>query len=250
MTTAFEVTEELTREVEGHREKKYHRISDPRFSRDNQGRLLFIQHELKISGFHAGLVLACRRSNGAVHLPRWTQGPALNATVTALKTINGRDGREGNRDFVKIPLRPDALFTVGIKAADGHHRLLNYFYEADRMTMSKARMIEKFRAYMHCIRQEKQREIYGIEAVRAVLIDTLNAKHARTLCKLAKDPAVCGIGSPAPDLFWFAATGSGFGDTTKDAAASSRAFTLPEYIFSRIWSSSGREQKHSILDVD
>ena len=244
----FEVTEDLIREIAGHREKQYYLISDPRFSRENQGRLLFMQHELMVTRFHAALVLASRRSDGAVRLVRWAQGQALNATVSAPKTQTGRDGQEGTREFVQIPLRPDALFTLELQTADGHRRFANFFYEADRMTMSKARMVEKFKAYAHCILQQKHRSLYGLEEVRAVLIETLHTKHARTLCKVAVDYAASACNSGASVFFWFTAADAARDDTATSGASGARAFAMPEYIFSRIWTSAANRRQYSLLD--
>ena len=56
------------------RQRAYHQLhKDP----DQQGKLLYIQHELMISRFHALLELTCRKFAGKVALEQWKQGPDL-----------------------------------------------------------------------------------------------------------------------------------------------------------------------------
>jgi hypothetical protein len=51
--------------VRRNREKAYSDIHKSGTAEERQGRMLFIQHELMISRFHACLELACKKSNGA-----------------------------------------------------------------------------------------------------------------------------------------------------------------------------------------
>lgn len=245
----FEITADLVKEVQGHREKKYYLISDPHFSAENQGRLLFIRHEAMVAHFHQSLSLACRKSEGKVRLATWAQGPALYSSVHVPKVML-KEARGGpppkHEDSERLPLRPDAFFTLAITRPDGRDQLAHFFYEADRKTMGMPKMKEKFRAYFHFIRQQKFRSSYGVDSIRAVLVETLDARHAHLLRNAATDPIISS-GKPC-DLFWFTISRREQGGSAQSGlAAAPRALTSAEFILKRIWVASN-EHVHSLTD--
>src|ERR1044071_7380884 len=79
------------------RDKKYHQLhTDP----DQQGKLLYIQHELMISRFHALLELGCRLPQiaGKIMLEQWKQGPELWGRVEVPEVrARGYDNQQKRR---------------------------------------------------------------------------------------------------------------------------------------------------------
>jgi hypothetical protein len=64
---------------------------------------------------------------------------------------------------VRLPVKPDALFTLRFPARPVEQQLVHFCYEADRGSMPLADMLKKFRAYHHFIkRQQKHREAFGV----------------------------------------------------------------------------------------
>src|SRR6266516_1586149 len=81
-----------TEEVRRNREKRYCDVNDPKLAGEMAGRLLFLNHEVMISRFHAMLELACNKSAGRVELIDFQQGPALwhKVEVPKLAYRNGQ----------------------------------------------------------------------------------------------------------------------------------------------------------------
>lgn len=136
----------------------------------------------------------------------------------------------------RLPVEPDALFSLGLSFNDGRQQVVNFLYEADRGSMSMADMLRKFRAYYHFIkRQQKHKEAFGIHPVRAVLVETTNEQRARKLMELVSSPAVIGY-SQRSALFWFSVSPL----FTRTASAANGA-SVPEYllnpglVLARIW---------------
>ena len=74
---------------------------------------------------------------------------------------------------VRLPMEPDALFTLRFADRPPESQLAHFCYETDRGTIPMANMLKKFRAYHHFIkRQQKHKEAFGVHPIRAVLIET------------------------------------------------------------------------------
>ena len=99
---------------------RYNRQNDyAQLHRDagSQGKVLYIQHELMISRFHALLELACQgpKLAGKVFLEQWKQGPELWNRVEVpkgLETARQRQWQEQPSAKELLPHRPDAFFTL------------------------------------------------------------------------------------------------------------------------------------------
>jgi len=103
----------------------------------------------------------------------------------------------------RLPVEPDAIFSLRFPRHGSEGQLVHFCYEADRGSMPLADMLKKLRAYYHFIkRQQKHREAFGVHPIRAVLIETTDEARARKLMDLAKHPAVIGAGKRS-SLFWF-----------------------------------------------
>ncbi len=245
---------ELDREsVWRNREKAYHELLDPKKAISRQGSTMFISHELTLTRFHSLLELACRKTNGRVVLAEWRQGAQLWSKVTMPKFIyDEKRGRWlSDTDKETLPHRPDAFFTLHFPGNQEHEQRANFFYEADRGTMSAPEaMRRKFRTYFEfVVRQKNHRQKFGIQRIRAVLVEAIDGRRARRLFEEAQHASVCG-GQPSP-LFWFTASEL----FTKKEVATDGTPTVPLYlrqpelVLDKIWIPSiPRPSKHSLLD--
>ena len=84
----------------------------------------------------------------------------------------------------RLPVRPDAFFTLESRERSAGQNETSFFLEADRSTTSHARFAEKIIAYWHYLQQGLHTKKYRIRAFRAVTI-TLTAERANNLCVLA-----------------------------------------------------------------
>ena len=154
------------------------------------GQLLWVDHDLAISRFHAMLELGCRHSNGQVELKTWLQGSATWQEVILSKEKSKTE---------RLPLRPDALFTLHFPA---EQRDATFPLEIDRNTTNSTDFTRKLRAYYQfVVEQKKHREAYGVPHIRAVLTETVNQAAANRLGRAATHPSIK-PGEPSR-LFWF-----------------------------------------------
>jgi hypothetical protein len=133
---------------------------------------LFLKHEMMIVHIHVLLSLAGRKS--VLKLIDWREGRELHDSVT----VADYDG------LTKLPIRPDAFFTLeDSRRLPGANRA-SFFLEADRSTATQIRLKDKIRAYWHYLEQGLHVSKFDIKNFR-VLTVTLTAARARNLCELA-----------------------------------------------------------------
>ena len=141
--------------------------------RHNELRPMFLDHELMITDVHAALELSARE--GDVRLVDWRQGPTLYDKVF----VPGNGARRR-----RLPVRPDALFTLeDLRRPAGRNRA-TFLLEADRSTSSHKRFSEKLRAYWHYFQQELHTKKFGVKKFRVVTV-TLTRQRALNLCETA-----------------------------------------------------------------
>src|SRR5260370_22666659 len=178
--------------------------------RGQQMKLGFLQHSLMISRLHFKLEMSSRSSHGQVEIAAWRQGAELrghkvNVPEIVSRRIAGTNDyawEEQDRSY-RLPVEPDALFSLRFPARPPEQQVSHFCYEADRGSMPMADMLKKLRAYYHFIkRQQKQRDAFGVHPIRAVLIETTTEVRACKLMGLAQHPAVIGAGKRSA-LFWF-----------------------------------------------
>jgi hypothetical protein len=203
---ASEIHPQMQEEVRLNRESDYAGA----VVRGQHMKLGFLQHSLMISRMHFMLEMSCRDST-QVALAAWRQGAELRGHKVDVPEIQSRRFAGTNGYFwdehdvktQRLPVEPDALFSLRITERSKGARLAHFCYEADRGTMPQADMLKKFRAYYHFIkRQQKHKAVFGIHPIRAVLIETTDEPRARKLMELAEHPAVIGEGKRSR-LFWF-----------------------------------------------
>ncbi len=142
----------------------------------------FLNHGLMVSRMHFMVEMACRKSGGVVDLEAWCQGGQIAGHKAEVPKV--RSSRHGGEMFwqeveetERVPVEPDALFTLRFNDRPQTQQLANFFYEADRGTMVATDMLRKFRGYHHFIKkQQRHKDAFGIHPVRAVLVETTDER--------------------------------------------------------------------------
>jgi hypothetical protein len=227
----------MLEEIRNNREKDYASAA----VRGQHMQLGFLQHSIVVSRMHYMSEMACRQSGGAVSLDGLSQGGPLAGNKVQVPKI--KSSRQGNDYFwqesdetERLPVEPDALFTLTFAEGTGARRQAHFFYEGDRGTMNTTDMLKKLRAYYHFVKkQQRHREAFGIHPIRAVLIETTNETRARRLMELVHHPLICGRDKRAC-LFWFTIS-SLFTELATDDADRSipRYLARPQVLFEPIW---------------
>jgi hypothetical protein len=239
-----------------------------RYNRDNdysglhknlgaQGKVLYIQHELMVSRFHALLELACRKFPGKVELEQWKQGPELWNRIEVAKVSQDKDSNTWieERATEWLPHRPDAFFTLYYPGYSEDKQRSHFLYEADRGTENTTRYKLKLRAHWHfVVKRQLQRTIpcYGVHSIRAVLTESTTNQWAHNLRVAARHPIV----SPKPSpLFWFTSSEmltTWPANQTPPPAPGGRPLPRylvePEIIFKRIWANPTEEKLFNLAD--
>jgi hypothetical protein len=133
---------------------------------------LFLKHEMLIVDHHVFLILAGKTSR--LRLVQWKEGKELFDSVVVR-------GSEGGK---KLPVRPDAFFTLEDNRRDEEWNRFSFFLEIDRSTMPHKSFKEKILAYWHYREQGLHAKKWRIKGFR-VLTVTLTDARARNLRDLA-----------------------------------------------------------------
>lgn len=234
-----EIHPQMKGEVELNREAGY---ADAAVSAQHM-KLGFLRHALMISRLHFMLEMASRHSDGQVLLEGWHQGAELRGPKVNVPEIKARR-IEGSNDYVweeqaktqRLPVEPDAFFTLRFPARPSENQLSHFCYEADRGSMPMADMRTKLRAYRHFIKQQLHVEAFGVHPIRAVLIETPDESRARKLMDLAQEPVVMG-NNKRSGLFWFIISPLFCVPVTdSDVGKQSASYLLrPELVLERLW---------------
>lgn len=238
--------------VRYNREKQYDTIH---FEPKRQGSLLYLNHEIDLSRFHAMIELGCRASKNTIELLDWSQGPELWHTVTAPKVkFDGQQQLWGEAsETERLPHRPDAFFTLRFHDQPEGKQDEHFFYERDRKTTTdRKRIVRKLRAHFHYIvKQQLHQTDFGIKSVRAVLVETPDDEWALRLRESAAHPLVSGP-KPSP-LFWFTPSRLfelGPDKTQHHLYEKRKNFFLkhPEIIFHQVWATPASTTLYSLRD--
>ncbi len=120
---------------------------------------LYLEHFLMLSDIHVVLLLAGRDS--PISVAGWrNEDKTLQDSVTF---------QEDNKQ-VKLPIRPDAFFTLEDSRRTEGGNQVHYFLEADRSTTTLKRFQRKIRAYGNYFKQGLHIEKFGVNNVRVVTI--------------------------------------------------------------------------------
>jgi len=251
----LEIHPQMLEEIRSHREKDYSGAA----TRGQHMQLGFLNHGLMISRMHFMVEMACKRSGGAVSLEAWCQGGQVAGHKVDVPKV--RSSKVGGKSFwqemdeaERLPVEPDALFTLRFAGRQEGQQLAHFFYEADRGTMVMTDMLKKFRGYHHFIkRQQRHKAAFGVHPIRAVLVETTDETRGRRLMELAAHPLVCGSAKRA-GLFWFSISPL-FAEPAQELDAVSSARPLPhhlnhpEVILDSIWALPDRTM-HALGDAE
>jgi len=178
---------------------------------------LFLKHFLMIVDIHTALALATRGS--PIKLAAWKQGDELHDSVTIRS--HGEEQR--------IPVWPDAFFTLeDTRRPPGKNRV-HFFLEADRSTTAHERFQKKLTGYLHYHDQKLHTKKYGINTFRVVTL-TLTKERASNLCQLAETV----IPAPARKYYLF-------------TSLTNFSLTTPSAILERIFISPRDTHFHALL---
>jgi hypothetical protein len=243
----LEIHPQMLEEIRAHREKDYAGAA----IRGQHMQLGFLNHGPMISRMHFMVEMACRKSGGDIALEAWCQGGQIAGHKVDVPKV--RASRQGGQPFwqeladtERLPVEPDALFTLRFARRPEGQQLAHFFYEADRGTMVLTDMLKKFRGYHHFIKkQQKHRKVFGVHPIRAVLIETTEEARAKKLMGLAEHPLVSG--GRRVGLFWF--TISPLFIAIEGTPHNLKYLEKPEVLFDHIWALPDCS-KHSLVDPD
>lgn len=152
-------------------------IADPELadkrSRVHELKELGVKHEMMIVDLHVTLELASRGS--PIRLVGWKEGRGLHDHVTV------RDGAH----IKKLPVGPDAFFTLEDSRWPVGNNRRHFFLEADRSSATHTRFRDKIRAYFHYRNQKLHEQKHGIKFFRVVTVAETD-KRARNLASDAR----------------------------------------------------------------
>lgn len=238
--------------VQRNREKQYSAITMGKEMVKMQGRLMHLHHELMISRFHYMLEKACNKSGDKVKLLGFYQGSQLWNDIEVSKVYPDKDGRWiESEETESLPHRPDAFFALYFPDRSGEEQTQCFFYEADRKTTSLKKMQKKLRAHFHYIvKQKRQGQDYGVQRIRAVLVESLDDHWTNSLRVSARHPIVSGV-KPSP-LFWFTPSDLAFEQLMpikiKGAEKQIPMFLeKPELVFANIWATPADDDERPVF---
>ena len=138
---------------------------------------LFLKHTLMVVDIHIALARATNNHHIKIKLTNWQEhGKKLYDSVTFRE-----DGEEN-----KLPVRPDAFFTLEETTSPSNLNQTHIFLEADRSTTNNKKFQNKLKAYQHYYQQGLHTKKHNINSFRVLTI-TLTKKRAETLCKSAQE---------------------------------------------------------------
>jgi hypothetical protein len=230
----LEIHSQMLEEIRSHREKDYAGAT----IRGQHMQLGFLNHGLMISRMHFMVEMACRKSVGDIALEAWCEGGQIAGHKVNLPKV--RSSKQGGQLFwqkvaetERLPVEPDALFTLRFARRPEDQQLAHFFYEPDRGTMVITDMLKKFRGYHHFIKKRQgHKEAFGIHPLRAVLVETTDEARGKRLMDLVNHLLVSGP-AKRTGLFWF--TISPLFTDPVDGTAGPRYLNRPELILDPIW---------------
>ena len=127
---------------------------------------IFLRHFLFVVDIHVKFLRMTRQ--GPIKLIGWREGPSLWDDVTV------RDRDSGG---MTLPVRPDAYFTLQDERRPSGKDQFHFFLEADRSTMSHARMTQKINGYINYFQQGRYRAKYP--GMKTFTVATITETQAR-----------------------------------------------------------------------
>lgn len=169
----------------------------------------FLEHQAMLGGAFIALSQACTRAGWVIH--EWVDDRVLKKTHTRTVSVLDDHGRQRN-----VAVVPDAYVALGYPDALTHElRLLHFFIEADRATMTVASSraqqrtwVTRIRAYQAYFASALPQQQYGTNRIR-VLTVTTSPKRLQSL-KTATEEA------GGQNRYWFTTEEQLAGETALD----------------------------------
>jgi hypothetical protein len=133
----------------------------------------YLEHALMVSRFRAALRFALQRGQSAA-LERWLGDGFVRDSVVV----------EHEASTERIPVAPDAFFTIKLLDEPEGRNRIHVFLEADRSTMTVKRFFTKLRGYWFWWRSGRQDSL-GIKSFRVLTI-TQTTERAANLVAAAR----------------------------------------------------------------
>lgn len=192
--------------------------------RDNDVSWAFLEHQIMINDIFIAMSQACVRVGWT--LSEWVDDRILKKMHAEPVLVMGADGREH-----RVSVVPDAYFALACPdPTTGDHRLLRFFVEADRATMTvvshnqqRRTWQKRIRAYQAYLTSDQIIKIYGTRRFR-VLTVTTSPKRLQSL-KAATEAA------GGENQYWF---------TSEESLSAETALEAP------IWHKAGSEEPVSL----
>jgi hypothetical protein len=141
----LEIHQQMLEEIRSHREKDYSGAA----VRGQHMQFGFLNHGPMISRMHFMVEMACRKSGGAVALEVWCQRAQIASHKADVPRI--KSSRQGGELFwqevketERLPVEPDALFSLRFANRPQGDQLADFCCEADRGSMVMTDMLKKF----------------------------------------------------------------------------------------------------------
>jgi hypothetical protein len=150
----------------------------------------FFKHEMMVVDLHVMLTLASRSPDAPLELADWQEGRELWDTVSF----------SGARGPTKLPVRPDAFFSVIDYRRSG--LIASFFLEADRSSEVHPVFTDKILAYSQYHEQRIHTERFEIPTFR-VLTVTLTEARADNLCRMTASLPTSDLPERARKLFLY-----------------------------------------------
>lgn len=205
-------------------------------------KLGFLHHELMISRLRFMLEMACRQSGGRVQLTMFRRGADLEGHKVEVPEVRSRRAPgtneyrwEETNETRKLPVEPDAVFTLTFAGQDDTPLPFHFAYEADRGTMPPADMLRKFRAYYFFVKKHRLHvDAFGIHPIRAVLVEAPDEARALKLMEIAGHPLVSGPSKRA-GMFWFTISELFTAPVEHEGRKIPKYLLQPDVVFAREW---------------
>jgi hypothetical protein len=181
----------------------------------------YLEHALMVSRFQAALRFALQ-THGSAAVERWIADGLIRDSVSV----------EHEASTERIPIAPDAFFTLRLLNEPEGRNCIHAFVEADRGTMTTKRFLLKMHGYWHYWRSGRPEEQFGIKNFLVITV-TRTTERSASLCSTTGD-----IDAPRHrGLRMFL-----FGSEQKYAAGNSLRILEP------IWATPADNDLHSLLE--
>ena len=189
------------------------------------------------------LETAAHISEGQIELEGWRTAEQFQDCKVRVPEMKPHR-EKGDKDYIwrelektnPFSLAPNAVFTLRFPHRPEGRQVFHFCYEADPGLRPLSEVLQRLRAYYHLIeRQRAHAEMFGVDPIDAVLVETNGEQRARRLMEMVESTALSGSGEKAT-IFQF--TISPLFTVVVDAGSDqklSACLVRPEMILEPLW---------------